>query len=217
MSERCAVPAAGWPDLGFGAGLRAEHYDDVINQTPSATLPQVVRAIQARQTKAKPKTMGQQFHINPHGQEMRQAQQAVASAVQCPICMGYGCTPVEGDTKFQNCRLYKKFHANNPGCWYDKPNDATFKAFCVLHGWWNHPTANCGSIMRLRTDSEYTVKSRRKKLAPNTVPNQDQPDPKRKKPNNYHDQMAVLQKGVEANTESNAKIQQMLAKILAKE
>ena len=30
MSVRRAGAAANWPRLGFGAGLRAEHYDDVL-------------------------------------------------------------------------------------------------------------------------------------------------------------------------------------------
>ncbi len=34
MNERRAGPAIRWPQLGFGAGLRAEHYEDVLSGSP---------------------------------------------------------------------------------------------------------------------------------------------------------------------------------------
>ena len=34
MNERRAGPTIRWPQLGFGAGLRAEHYDDVLSGPP---------------------------------------------------------------------------------------------------------------------------------------------------------------------------------------
>lgn len=37
MGSPCAAPRPAWPRLGFGAGLRAEHYDDVLGGAPGAT------------------------------------------------------------------------------------------------------------------------------------------------------------------------------------